>query len=202
MDLLKSYIKTNPKSEIALWKIISKYEFYKDYNYDYLLNQFDPNIKQSYPYSVLTQNIHQNKIFGKGKIFPQMTTLKTLEGLPFQADFSKNKYTLIDFWFGTCEPCLQSFPKLKELYNNYHSKGFEILAIAAEHTKYINQTKQVIQKYDLPWINALDENRTFSNANKITSFPTSYLVDQEGKIIDKDLTLEKLEKFLAKNFNQ
>lgn len=199
IDLLKSYINTNPKSEIALWKIIAKYESYKDYTYDDLLNQFDPIIKQSYPYAVLIQNIHQNKVFGRGKTFPEMKTLKTFDGQPYQADFSKNKYTLIDFWFGTCKPCLLTFPKLKELYSTYHSKGFEIQAIAAEHTKYVNQTKQVIQKYKLHWLNALDENRTFSNANKITSFPTSYLVDQEGKIIQKDISLEELEKFLANN---
>ena len=48
-------------------------------------------------------------------------------------------------------------------------------------------------------MNALDENRTFANANKITSFPTSYLVDQQGKIIQKDMSLEELEKFLANN---
>jgi len=89
--------------------------------------------------------------------------------------------------------------KLKELYNKYHSKGFEIQAIAAEQTKYVDQTKQVIEKYELPWLNALDENRTFSNANKITSFPTSYLVDHEGKIIQKDISLEELEKFLTIN---
>lgn len=128
-----------------------------------------------------------------------MKTLKSFDGQTYQADFSKNKYTLIDFWFGTCKPCLLTFPKLKELYSTYHSKGFEIQAIAAEHTKYVNQTKQVIQKYKLPWLNALDENRTFSNANKITSFPTNYLVDQEGKIIQKDISLEELEKFLANN---
>lgn len=199
MDLLKSYIKTNSKSEIALWKIIAKYESYKEYTYDELLNQFDPIIKQSYPYTVLTQNIHQNKVFAIEKIFPEMTTLKTFDGQPYLTDLSKNKYTLIDFWFGTCKPCLVTFPKLKELYSTYHSKGFEIQAIAAEHTKYVNQTKQVIEKYELPWLNALDENRTFTNANKITSFPTSYLVDQQGKIIQKDMSLEELEKFLANN---
>jgi len=109
MHLLKSYIYTNPKSEIALWKIITKYESYKDYTYDELLTQFDPIIKQSYPYAVLIQNIHQNKVFGKGKVFPEMNTLKNFDGQPYQTDFSKNKYTLIDFWFGTCKPCLITF---------------------------------------------------------------------------------------------
>ena len=199
INLLKSYISDNSKSEIALWKIIKKFESYKDFNYDELLNQFNPIIKQSYPYAVLQQNIHQNKVFGIGKSFPNITTLKTFEGQVYQPEYSNNKYTLIDFWFGTCKPCLQSFPRLKELYNTYQSKGFEILAIAAEHTKYVNQTKQVIQKYDLPWINALDENRIFSNAYKITSFPTNYLVDKDGNIIYKDMNLEQLEKFLSDN---
>lgn len=199
MDLLDQYIKENPKSEIALWKIIEKFETYRDYSYENLLNNFDAEIKTSYPYLVLQTKIKDNKTFGIGKPFPTITNLKTTDGKPYQPNYTKNKYTLIDFWFSSCKPCLVTFPKLKEIYNIYQPKGFEIEAISTDTGKKIEDWKRTIIKYNLPWINVLDENKNFSNKNNINHFPTSFLVDQNGKIIKKNITPEELEKFLKDN---
>ena len=199
INLLEQYIKESPTAEIALWKIIEKFERYRDYPYEKLYINFDTNIKQSYPFKVLEQNIKENKTFGLGKIFPKMNNLKSLENKNYQSDYTKNKYTLIDFWFSSCKPCLATFPKLKNIYNQYHDKGFEIEAISVDTKKYIDDWKKTITKYELPWINVLDEEKKFSQSNHINSFPTSFLVNQKGEIIMKNIEPEQLEIFLKEN---
>lgn len=201
IKLLEEYIKENPKSEIALWKIIEKYERYKDYPYELLLTDFDTNIKESYPFKILMNKINENKIFGYGKVFPVIDNLKTLDNKAYQPNYSKNKYTLIDFWFSSCKPCLITFPKFKEIYSQYHEKGFQIEAISVDTEKYINDWRNTVAKYELPWINVLDESKKFSTKNNINAFPTSFLVNDKGEIIMKDIDPEKLEVFLRENLN-
>lgn len=199
ITLLEQYIKENPVSEIALWKIIEKFERYRDYPYENILANFNSEIKKSYPFKVLEQKIRENKTFGFGKVFPKMSNLKTLDGKPYQSDYAKNKYTLIDFWFSSCKPCLVTFPKLKEIYTQYHDKGFEIEAISVDTKKQIEDWKKTVSKYNLPWINVLDEEKKFSQANHINSFPTSFLVNKKGEIIMKNIEPEQLEIFLKEN---
>lgn len=197
INLLEQYIKENPKSEISLWNIIEKFERYnKDYPYEKIYSNFDNSIKESFPFKILEQKIKENKKFGLGKKFPIMFNLKTLDGKKYQSDYTKNKYILIDFWFSSCKPCLVTFPKLKEIYNQYHEKGFEIEAISTDTGKQISSWKKTVEKYDLPWINVLDDKIFFSKTNDINSFPTNFLINEYGVIIMKNIEPEQLEIFL------
>lgn len=44
----------------------------------------------------------------------------------------KGKYVLLDFWSSTCGPCLRMAPYMKQLYDTYREKGFEIIAISLD----------------------------------------------------------------------
>lgn len=44
----------------------------------------------------------------------------------------KGKYVLLDFWSSTCGPCLRMAPYMKQLYDTYREKGFEIIAISVD----------------------------------------------------------------------
>lgn len=199
IDLLEKYVEQYPKSNIALWKIIGKYEKEKNYPYEHILNKFDSSVKKSFPYNVLINKIEAYKIYAPGKKFPQIKTLKDIEGNNYQLNYSNQKYTLIDFWFHSCSPCIESFPDLKTTYEKYNSKGFEIIAISIDNTKYIPKWKNAITKYKLNWINVLDENREFTSKNQITAVPTNFLVDEEGKIIKNDISTQELNAFLENN---
>jgi thiol-disulfide isomerase/thioredoxin len=84
--------------------------------------------------------------------------LKDINNQPYKIDYSKNKYTLIDFWFHACKPCLITFPDLKNVHKEFNSKGFEIIGISVDATKNISKWKNAVKKHELPWINILDEN--------------------------------------------
>ncbi|WP_333661094.1 TlpA disulfide reductase family protein [Chishuiella changwenlii] len=197
MDLLNQYISKNPKSVIAFWRIVQKYEIHKTYNYDSLLEKFDPSIKASYPYQVLKNKIIEFKMYTPGKVFPKINNLKDINNQPYKIDYSKNKYTLIDFWFHACKPCLITFPDLKNVHKEFNSKGFEIIGISVDATKNISKWKNAVKKHELPWINILDENGSFSQNNQINSYPTNFLVDQNGVIIKRNISTEELKIFLA-----
>jgi thiol-disulfide isomerase/thioredoxin len=61
----------------------------------------------------------------------------------------EGKYVLLDFWASWCIPCLDEFPHMKELYNNYSRENFEIAAISIEKDSL--RWRQTINRFQNPW---------------------------------------------------
>jgi thiol-disulfide isomerase/thioredoxin len=45
---------------------------------------------------------------------------------------AKSKYTLIDFWASWCGPCRAAIPKLKKTYEDFETKGFNIIGVSTD----------------------------------------------------------------------
>jgi len=61
------------------------------------------------------------------------------------------KVVLLDFWGIRCGPCLSSFPKLNELYDQYRHRGLEVIAIHAQRPRESKIRELFSQKgYDFP----------------------------------------------------
>ena len=63
--------------------------------------------------------------------------LKSPEGKVIKvSDFvGKNKVTMIDFWASWCKPCRQEMPNFIKVYNEYKSKGFEVVGVSLDENK-------------------------------------------------------------------
>jgi thiol-disulfide isomerase/thioredoxin len=107
------------------------------------------------------------------------------------------QYTLVDFWFSHCRPCLESFPALKDLYATYQAKGFEIVSISTDPTEDIPLWHKRLTTYALPWPQYLDENAVAATKLKVHIYPATFLLDQAGNVLLRDVTPEELAKFLA-----
>lgn len=108
----------------------------------------------------------------------------------------KGKVVLVDFWASWCGPCRRSMPPLKKLYSKYKSKGFEVYGISLDDN--IANWKRAVKEDDTPWIHVIDtEGRTAGQFN-VQYIPTSFLVDQTGKVVAVNAEPDALEKLLAK----
>ncbi|MEJ7558636.1 MAG: TlpA disulfide reductase family protein [Pedobacter sp.] len=103
----------------------------------------------------------------------------------------KGKYVFVDFWSTYCGPCIAEFPYLKEVYQRYDRNKFEIIGVLEELDTAV--TSRLSKEGNLVWPNIKTKTKgTEISGYKITSYPTSFLIDPMGKIIAMDLRGEAL----------
>lgn len=116
---------------------------------------------------------------------------KTPDGKSFDIAQYKGKVVLIDFWATWCGPCRAALPELKELYEQYHAKGFEIVGVSVDSDK--QALIDLIAAEEIPWTNLHDADESdpelhpLADKYGVRGLPTTFLIDREGKVIARDL---------------
>lgn len=194
--VLFSYVKGHPDSFVALWELIGSFGFGYEPIYDSIYNQFSTAIKNTYTGKALANKLHSASLVSIGNKFPHFLFLNTKDKKElFSIDIQK-KYTLVDFWYSHCSPCLGQFPELKDLFEKYYHKGFDIRGISIDDKQNIIAWKNVIWQYNLPWKQYLDLNHFEAGKLNIDAFPTNFLLNKKGEIIAKNIEPDQLKKLL------
>ena len=97
----------------------------------------------------------------------------------------KDKVVLINFWATWCGPCRLEIPDFNELYDKYHSRGFEILGISISDTKeqLINFLNAYKIDYPVLYGKQNEMQKVLSEYGGIYSIPISVLVDKNNQIL-------------------
>ena len=137
------------------------------------------------------------KVTAMGQIAPEIE-LPNPEGQLVKLSSLRGKYVLIDFWAKWCGPCRRENPNVVKAYHEFKDKGFEVFGVSLDRTK--EDWVKAIAEDGLVWTQVSDLKYFESQAAKdynINAIPFSVLIDQQGKIIAKDLRGAALEKKLA-----
>ncbi|MFC1868435.1 TlpA family protein disulfide reductase [Thermodesulfobacteriota bacterium] len=98
---------------------------------------------------------------------------------------------LLDFWATWCPPCRRSIPELVALQKKYRNKGLIVLGISLDNPRKVNNEHLTafVKKFNInyPILRANQKiiNDYFGNTN--ISIPTLFIVNQEGRIVDKQV---------------
>ncbi len=110
-----------------------------------------------------------------------------------------NKYILLDFWASWCGPCMAEVPHLKEAYDAYQGKGFEIFGVSLDNNAEAWQN--AVTEKQLNWLHVSDllgwQNAAAAEYG-VRSIPANYLIDcATGKIVAVNLRGEEVKAKLA-----
>lgn len=96
-----------------------------------------------------------------------------------------NKYTLLEFWASWCGPCRAEVPHLKEAYEKFKGKGFEIYSFSIDDSK--KGWEQALKEDQPNWSTHVlkqgNAGEKILNSYGISGIPASFLIDQKGTIV-------------------
>lgn len=104
----------------------------------------------------------------------------------------KGKVVLLDFHQFGKEGSAERIMLLRDIYNKYHERGFEIFQVAVGTEEHFWKT----QTAALPWISVRDANGAASNAYlaPAPAIPCSYLIDRNNIVVRGARQMNDIEK--------
>lgn len=122
---------------------------------------------------------------------------------PLQLDFAgleggrvnlrnyRGKTTLIVYWATWCKPCFEDLPKLRAMYQQYRSQGFEVIGINLDNQA--TGVKAYLQQNNMTWPQIHEPGGLESPpslAYGVISLPTMFLVDKDGIVHSRPASME------------
>lgn len=110
-----------------------------------------------------------------------------VDGSPFDWNEYQGKVVLVDFWATWCGPCLQELPNIKDVYSQYHEKGFDVVGINLDSNR--NQLTQFLSKQRIPWATVVTAdpgdagNDPNSDRYRVRAIPFTALVGRDGNVV-------------------
>jgi thiol-disulfide isomerase/thioredoxin len=184
--LITLFKKTGP--EIILEYIVENYYFKYSCGSNEDLSDETKKIIGSYSSLLTGSQMPDLKFLSKGSSSDSLL----LSGL-----FKKNKLTALIFWSSYCHYCEIKSPEWNKIYQNFKTKGLEILFISLD-TDEISLEKGIREK-KLDGIHTCDKkgwNGDMVEKLNVNRTPYIYLVSTDGKIILKDPSVEQLKTFI------
>jgi len=107
----------------------------------------------------------------------------TLHGEKLSLAQWRGKPVLVTFWATDCPSCIQEVNDFIDLYQQFHSNGLEIIAIAMAYDPP-NHVVEMTKMKQIPYPVALDLRSEHARAFGGVPFtPTTFLIDPAGNIV-------------------
>jgi peroxiredoxin len=116
----------------------------------------------------------------------------------------RGKYVLLDFWASWCAPCRGENPNVVKAYNQYKNKNFTVLSVSLDRPGKKDAWLAAIKADGLEWTQVSDLKFWDNEVAKlygIRAIPQNFLIGPDGKILDRNLRGDELNKKLASLLN-
>ncbi|MBR5284619.1 MAG: redoxin domain-containing protein [Clostridia bacterium] len=135
------------------------------------------------------------------------------EGNPVSLDDFAGKTIFLNFWATWCGPCKSEMPDIQKLYEAYGYNEEDVAVIAVAHPDYYREGPQTeieafLDENGYTYPVFFDANATSATAYSLNSFPTTYMIDNEGYVygyiagaISYDTMVEIIEMTQTKDYS-
>jgi len=126
-------------------------------------------------------------------------TFTTIDGKKFSMADLKGKVVLVNFWATDCPGCIKEMPDLIKTYNDYKTKGFEVISVAMPYdppAQVLNYAQQKALPFPVMHDGFSEITQAFGGVNLT---PTAFIFDKQGKRLQRtigELDFAKLHKLL------
>ncbi len=197
----KKFIEDHPSSIISVFILSNNLNTWGNKETKKLFENLSDKNRNSQFAEKITDYIKSSKTPEIGEQFLDISMENPIGEIKKLSDL-KGKLILLEYWASWCLPCREDNPELVEIYNDYNSQGFEIYAVSLDRNK--EQWINAIEEDNLKWTHVSDLQKPNKAADLygVTSIPDSFIIDQNGIVLDNKLRGKELRKKLEELFTK
>lgn len=133
---IEAWIRKHPKDFASFYRIYALADKRSADVIERWLGCLDASFSVYPEYGEIVRLISSRKNISVGSVAPDFV-LPDSKGEQIALNTFRGKYVLLDFWASWCGPCRAEIPYLKELWERYHSLGFEIVSVSIDFTEKV-----------------------------------------------------------------
>ena len=126
--------------------------------------------------------------------------LRDLSGKSIRLSDYRGKVVLVNFWATWCGPCEFEIPVFVKMKRRYQKRGFEVIGISMDDGA-LEEIEEFVRQHNINYPVVMPGEAKLDAFGKISSLPTSFLVNRHGRIHSRHqglLSLNKIEKEVPK----
>jgi len=91
--------------------------------------------------------------------------------------------TVLNFWGTWCPPCRREIPDLVRLYDEYHSRGIEIIGLAVKDEP--RDVSSYASRAGMKWVMLMANDEVIQAYNVVNGIPTTIFIGPDGREITR-----------------
>jgi peroxiredoxin len=192
------FIKQNSSSLLSL-RLLNEY-FYLDPSandsvYYALYNSLDQALKNTPAGRKIGQEAGGRIATAKGSTAPLMKLINTAGNE--EVIYQPGNITLIHFWATWCVPCREELIQLRNTLAKFSGRSLQVVMISLDYNKEL--WKQSVGPQQPGWRQLIDPGGwegMSAKAYGVKAIPANYLVDEQGRIIARHVTVDDINREL------
>ena len=181
------------EGESLLWRMA---QHYRDRDHPIAARSAIDQLIQRYPNSKTVLHGATDRLLNaldmrEDSVAPDFV-VQTVAGDSLRLSDFRGKFVMLDFWGTWCGPCLNELPHLKKLSQSF-SDELKVIGLAHDDPRTL---ADFVKENDILYPNGIADPK-IEKAYGIVSWPTTFLIAPNGKIIAKNLRGEKLVDLVA-----
>jgi len=112
-------------------------------------------------------------------------------------EYTKGKVVFLNIWATWCPPCRKEVPDIVKISKKLKNKDFVVVGVSVDLGPTARKkVESFVKAQGINYVNILDVEKKLKSTMEINSYPTTIIIDKDGKIAEKIVGMQSYPAFM------